>query len=246
MSKIYEALENAERESRALEKAKASLPQTPEATPLHSFVEMEFENEMISLYQNIESRLPDLDKKVLLFLSAKEGEGTSTIVREFARTASKKLGKLVFLLDYGGDLKNNSLFYHITPEKGWEEVGRQSTGTEPADCPADMDIEMTPITPLSNTTPLNVYSPDIVDFWNSLRERYDLILIDSPPAATSPDGIEISRKVDGVVLVVEAEKTRWHVIDSLKEKIANGGGNILGIVFNKRKFYIPDAIYRKL
>jgi len=52
--------------------------------------------------------------------------------------------------------------------------------------------------------------------------------------------------VDGVVVVVEAEKTRWQVVENLKQKIENRGGNILGIVFNKRRFYIPDSIYRKL
>jgi len=52
--------------------------------------------------------------------------------------------------------------------------------------------------------------------------------------------------VDGVVLVVEAEKTRWQVVESLKEKIENSGGNILGMVFNKRRFYIPENIYRRM
>jgi Mrp family chromosome partitioning ATPase len=94
--------------------------------------------------------------------------------------------------------------------------------------------------------PLNFYSPSIKDIWDSLRQRYDLVLIDSAPLEVSPDGIEISRRVDGVVLVVEAEKTRWQVVENLKEKILNNGGSIIGIVFNKRRFYIPDAIYNRL
>jgi Mrp family chromosome partitioning ATPase len=52
--------------------------------------------------------------------------------------------------------------------------------------------------------------------------------------------------VDGVVLVVEAEKTRWQVVENLKEKIQNVGGNIIGVVFNKRRFYIPEALYKRL
>jgi Mrp family chromosome partitioning ATPase len=83
-------------------------------------------------------------------------------------------------------------------------------------------------------------------FLKRLRQRFDLILIDSPPATTSSDGLAISSKVDGIVLVVEAEKTRWPVTENVKERITKSGGNILGIVLNKRKYYIPEFIYKRL
>jgi len=73
-----------------------------------------------------------------------------------------------------------------------------------------------------------------------------LIIVDSPPASMFPDGPAIVSRLDGVILVVEAEKTRWHVALSVKEKILKSGGNILGIVFNKRRLYIPEFIYRYL
>jgi len=54
------------------------------------------------------------------------------------------------------------------------------------------------------------------------------------------------RKVDGVIFVVEAEKTRWPVAVASKEKVVKHGGNILGMVFNKRRFYIPEAVYKRM
>jgi Mrp family chromosome partitioning ATPase len=82
-------------------------------------------------------------------------------------------------------------------------------------------------------------------FWEPLRERFDLIIVDSPPATMFHDGPGIVSMVDGVVLVVEAEKTRWPVALSVKEKIEQSGGRILGVVFNKRKYYIPKWLYRR-
>ena len=61
-----------------------------------------------------------------------------------------------------------------------------------------------------------------------------------------PDGPALVSQVDGVILVVEAEKTRWQVALSAKEKIIKSGGTILGTVFNKRKYYIPEYIYKYL
>lgn len=241
MSKIYEALENAQKESRELARQKREVPQTTAAKILRPIAHRDFENEMIALYQSIESRLPDLDKKVLLFLSAKEGEGTSTIVREFARIAARKMGKTVFVLDSGHDSHQQCIFLHIIPEseQGGTVTGRTASRNE-------MDLEMCPMDMSVDQHPVNFYSSNIVDFWDSLRQKYDLILVDSSSASRSPDGIEISRGVDGVILVVEAEKTRWQIVENLKEKIESSGGNILGMVFNKRRFYIPESIYQRL
>ena len=54
------------------------------------------------------------------------------------------------------------------------------------------------------------------------------------------------RKVDGVVIVVEADKTRWPVVQSVREKIVQHGGRLLGMVLNKRRYYIPEFIYKRL
>jgi Mrp family chromosome partitioning ATPase len=75
---------------------------------------------------------------------------------------------------------------------------------------------------------------------------FDLILIDSAPAVKSPDSLALSRFADGVVLVLEAEKTRKPVAENLKNQIARSGGNLLGIVFNKHRHHIPDYIYKRL
>jgi Mrp family chromosome partitioning ATPase len=83
-------------------------------------------------------------------------------------------------------------------------------------------------------------------FWEALRDRFDMIILDTPPATIYPDGLAMVRQVDGVILVVEAEKTRWPVALRVKEKITKNGGNLLGIVFNKRRFYIPEWLYKRL
>jgi Mrp family chromosome partitioning ATPase len=81
---------------------------------------------------------------------------------------------------------------------------------------------------------------------DKLRANFELVLIDSAPLAISPDGLAIASKVDGVVLVVEAEKSRWQTVKRLRDSIHRVGGNMLGVVLNKRRFYIPQSIYRHL
>ena len=79
-----------------------------------------------------------------------------------------------------------------------------------------------------------------------VRAAFDLIIIDSPPISESSAILAASSKVDGIILVMAAETTRWPVTARLKERIEKSGGHILGIVLNKQRHYIPDFIYRHL
>jgi Mrp family chromosome partitioning ATPase len=83
-------------------------------------------------------------------------------------------------------------------------------------------------------------------FLGAIRQQFDLLVIDSTPITKSPDGLGIVPRTDGVILVVEAEKTKWTVVENTKQQIQNVGGNILGMVLNKRNYHIPNFIYRFL
>jgi Mrp family chromosome partitioning ATPase len=82
--------------------------------------------------------------------------------------------------------------------------------------------------------------------WKTAREQFSLILIDSSPATVTADSLSICETVNGVVLILEAEKTRSAVVQEVKRQILMREGNLLGIVFTKRKFYIPKFIYKFL
>ena len=45
---------------------------------------------------------------------------------------------------------------------------------------------------------------------------------------------------------VEADKIRWAVARHVKNQIIQARGNILGVILNKRRYYIPSLIYKWL
>ena len=240
MAKIYEALENAQIEQLS------RLPEisAPRSGVFPSPLVME---EGIRVYQNLATLLRDATKKVILFIGSREGEGTSTVVREFARVSARKFDKKVLLLDADQYHPSQHLFFDIQPEWGWQEVLRDQQPIDKALYQiGDTRLSISPSSQYSASNPENLNSLLIDIFWKKLRQRFDLILVDSPPATTSPDGLAMCSKVDGIILVVEAEKTRWPVAENTKNRILNSGGKILGIVLNKRRYYIPDWIYKNL
>lgn len=83
--------------------------------------------------------------------------------------------------------------------------------------------------------------PEVV---GELRQAYRCILIDSPPVIPHVDSTLISPCADGVVVVVEAGVTPSEVVDHAVNKLTGAKATILGMVLNKREYYIPKWVYR--
>jgi polysaccharide biosynthesis transport protein len=68
---------------------------------------------------------------------------------------------------------------------------------------------------------------------SSLDERFDQIIIDSPPVLGFADSIIVTTSVDGVILVVHGSKTPKETLQRAKEAILQVNGKILGVVINR-------------
>jgi protein-tyrosine kinase len=246
MIRMHEALENASRN-------KDGVKGSPEVLPAVRRVMAEAEKpwhlemEMLTLFQAIHALLPKCPRKIIQFIGSLEGEGTSTIAREFARVSAFEVGQSVLLLDADRTQPTQHHYFALAEGNGWLEAIKNCRGIDGALYKIE-DSKLF-VSPSSNST---TFSPDIFNsassdgFWKILKDRFDLIIVDSAPLTRSPDGLAIAPKADGVVLVIEAERTRGAVAENVKERISQVGGNILGLVFNKRRFYIPESIYKRL
>ncbi len=237
MIKIYEALEHARQKFR----------HTQFFSPIPEASVLKMENEMIQLYQAVSSILPNENRNIIQFFGSQLREGTSTVAREFASTLALTLGKNVLLLDADPDFPSHHLVFNITIENDIKGVVKDNMPL--IDALYRVEESSLFVSVMSIKSPYNpdlFYSSKIDKVWEELTKRFDTVIIDSPPANISPIGFSICKTVDGVILVVEAERVRWPVIMSVKDRVMRNGGNILGVVFNKRRFYIPGWIYRLL
>ena len=66
------------------------------------------------------------------------------------------------------------------------------------------------------------------------------------PRAESVFGLAVAECLDGVLLVLEAERMRVQVVERAKQLFAQSRVNLLGAVLNKRRMHIPGWLYRRL
>jgi len=70
-------------------------------------------------------------------------------------------------------------------------------------------------------------------FIEQLRDKYDIILIDSPPVGTVTDAAILSTIVDGTILVAASGVVEIEGLKRSKELLDNVNANIIGVVLNK-------------
>ena len=66
-----------------------------------------------------------------------------------------------------------------------------------------------------------------------LREKYDYILIDTPPIVNVADASIVAKWCDGAVMVVEDGRVSYRIAQKAKKQITQTGCKILGAVLNK-------------
>ncbi len=252
MSKIYDALQIAHGErlvsaNNLKNTPPPPLPSPPKPDSYYSFPKIYKNSELSVLSQSITALLPPPEKNVIQFLGSRVGEGTSTLVREFAMVSAQQSNSPVLLVEAD----------HIRPCQ-YQAFGVEST--PPVDqmleqgCSLDGVISQVDGSNLflatlsaelqSSLANRNNFGPS--DLWKAIREKFSLILIDSSPASITTDSLAICANVDGVVLVVEAEKTRAVVANHVKKQILMRNGNLLGFVLTKQKLHIPKLLYKFL
>ena len=182
----------------------------------------------------LNDRRPDNETKsysVFAISSALKNEGKTIISLNLAIVAARDFGKRTLLIE--GDFKDPKIatYLGLKANGGLTDILLNNT-----------DIQSSLVTfghdnlsillvgrSMQNSSPL-LSSTLMKDLMSTLRERYDYIFIDCPPILALPDMNIIERLVDGVILVVRAEKTPRDILTIASRSLQ--GGKLLGLVLN--------------
>ena len=290
MSKIFEALEHARRESSTYDEPmdddfitepgsefiepEAEVQPEPyepddilnlqrepvelEAEPVETFVEettapethvpmdyrFEVEDAILALYQRIDALLPLNTQRIIQFIGPQGEEDVSSIARGFAYVAIKS-GKSVLLIE--GDQRNHNQkrFFNIKNAGSWmNPMDGGMVNPEAIQQIGDLPLHVSTNADGQIRSKHLALPKAFESFVRGVGQDYDLLVVDSSPVEKTNDGLLLAPMMDGIVLVVEANKTMGNSAEDIKNRILRSGGNLLGVVVSRERHYLPGLLAR--
>jgi protein-tyrosine kinase len=186
-------------------------------------------------------------KGVVLVLSAAHGEGASTVAREVAALLCRNGSSHAVLVDANLRTPSQHVAFRMERTDGLAELAARGLPPESAlrQAQGSSLAVVTAGRPAGAATSL-LGLPAVKAAIDQLRCRFDWVVIDGPPVTVYSDAAILAPLADGVVLVVEAERTRWEVVTQARRTIEESGGRILGAVLNRQRYHVPQRFYRWL
>lgn len=175
------------------------------------------------------------ENKVIMFTSSIPSEGKSSTVLELAKSMAE-FGKRVLLVD--ADLRRSMLRHKTTAPKEIEHgLTHYLSGLAPlkdviyeTDDPMLNIIFAGPVPPNpSELLSANRLTP-LLDW---ARSKYDYIFVDTAPLTAVIDAGIVAGACDGAVIIIEAEKIPYRMVQSVVMQLRNSACPILGVVLNK-------------
>ena len=202
-----------------------------------------------TLRTNIQFSSIDKEIKTLVITSSIPSEGKSTISANLANSISQG-NKKVLLIDCDFRKPNVHNIFNISNYEGLTNI---LIGDKDLSSVIYIDEELGGINILTaGPIPPNpaelLGSKKMKDFLENVKEEYDMIILDTPPAGLVTDAAVLSNIVDGVLLVSALGQTDIEIIKRSKELLQKANANIIGVVLNKipidNKTYYKYSYYQ--
>lgn len=205
--------------------------------------------------------------RAVQFVAAVEGEGTSTVAREFARLAAERSSRSVWLVDLDllGDVQltavqaqpdrfgpvsgpasaspDGSMFFSVQPPCRGPD-GRPWPDARYLAAHAAMGRRLW-VTRFRAETLQPGQSVRVLrstGWWEALRRHADFIVVDAPSTARSSAALAVAPMMDATVLVVGAEGSDAAVHAGLRDAVETTGGVCAGVVLNRVKVRPPGFL----
>lgn len=255
MSKIFDSLKRAEEERRknaARQErgtAEEPVPGAPTLTPLVTAGSLpeSFAREIGVLRNSLESALKGKDRRAVLFTSSSMSEGVTTIAVNYAKLVAMQGREKVLLCELNARRPSFAKLFSIEPEPG---IGSVLSGKNPLATVVrsieSFNLSVAPIGSMDLAAMQVHFSTRFPALLQEAFSAYTMVVFDAPAMSISPETAPMATFVDGVVIVVREGKTKREVIQRSINAIQQQEGKILGVILNRKKYYIPEFLYKRV
>lgn len=198
---------------------------------------------------NLTTTVLNPECRTLLITGPSSGCGTSTSALSLARQLTLSSAGKVLLVDASPSPQGLTASYKMGGAPGLLDLLVSSTPQEQlSECVQqhpDLPFDLLPLG-LPSSQSKYLLHEQIQRLFEALGHHYRFIVIDGEAVYSSSYSLSLAAMVDGVILVVRGEQTRWEVAQAAVQRLRQANANLLGSIFNARRYYTPKWLYRYL
>lgn len=177
--------------------------------------------------------------RTVLFTSSQPEEGKSLTAANLAITCAL-LGDKVLLIDADPRKPVLHEVFDVSNEEGFVDMVSGRITVKPEQVRGIPNLFIIPSGKFREEYEPPLRPEGIDRVLSEVKGLYDLVILDNSPITVGADPIELGNRVDGIILVIKAEKSSGVLLYRVRDMIRKAGLPLLGIVFNGLK---PSADY---
>jgi capsular exopolysaccharide synthesis family protein len=186
--------------------------------------------------------------KTLTITSSIHGEGKTITAINLAISMAHDLGKKSILL-VDADLRRARISNYLgfKSEVGLADIINNGTNIDEGLIKIGIDnLTILPAGKIPHNPAELLGSAKMKNLINLLKTKYDYIIFDTPPVIPVTDAGLLGAQTDGVIMVVQAERTQKGVVEHGESLLKQAQAKILGYILTNIQYHIPAYIYRYL
>lgn len=185
---------------------------------------------------------PDGEPKTLVVTSAVRGEGKTVAALNLAMAFAELERQQVVIVD--ADLRRPSCerYLNLNPEPGLADVLLGKAPLERVLRPAGHRRLQLLGAGTRVGNPAEVLGASRLDeLFARLKERFQYVVIDTPPVLPSTDAGVLAARADGTLLIVRLERSLKQKTREALRAVQDMGGNVLGTFVTELRGHDPDS-----
>lgn len=201
--------------------------------------------------------------RLVMFISARRGEGVSSVASSAALEAAQHVQRPAWLIDL--DVMGNRMFNAFAVgalARKWGGVGKPysaclretpffsirptepGAGINPSSFTAhqvgNTKLMVTQFDSSSLQPGQSLQVRSRPEYWDAVRESTDWTVVDAPALESSSAGLAVAGQMDNCVIVSKADETPPDEVENLRDQLEAHGARVSGVVLNRVR---GDALF---
>lgn len=200
----------------------------------------------LTLFEQLSLKLVNESRRSIVVTGPSRREGRTTVAVNLALAAARLGACRTLLVDADIERPGLSRLYGRHRSRGLCDILAGQDDWRNVLHPVDGSLALLSAGTGGTTAVVAAQPGRLAGVMDEWKKEFDWIVVDTPPILLSASALAFGRQATGAMVVARSEHTRGEVLEQGVARLRDQGIQVLGVVLNRRRFFIPRFLYRRI